>query len=207
MYNTIAEPQPISGVALTVTASLGAAVFPADAALPAELLRCAEVAMFEAKRSLRSHECYSASLDRFSTASLALRSDFAHALRAGGLSLVYQPKVSTATGALVGVEALARWKHPTKGAISPAEFVPLAETTELIHPFTEYVLGCALEQCAAWQRSGRGVPVAVNVSVNNLMDPNFVALVGATLARCGVPPAMLELEVTGGRWRATPRSR
>ncbi|WP_157615625.1 EAL domain-containing protein [Rhizobacter sp. Root404] len=80
--------------------------------------------------------------------------DFAHALRLRALSLVYQPKVATATGRLVGVEALARWKHPVKGVVSPSEFVPLAETTELIHPFTEFVLRSALAQGRDWAGAG-----------------------------------------------------
>jgi predicted signal transduction protein with EAL and GGDEF domain len=116
LYDTIAEPLTISGVSLTMTASLGSAVYPDDSTAPAELLRYAEMAMFEAKRELRPHERYSPALDRFSADSLALRCDFAHALRLRELSLVYQPKVATATGRLVGVEALARWKHPVKGA-------------------------------------------------------------------------------------------
>ncbi|MES2992888.1 MAG: EAL domain-containing protein [Pseudomonadota bacterium] len=194
--DTIAEPLPIGGVSLTMTASLGTAVHPDDAALPADLMRHAEIAMFEAKRELRPHQRYTPELDRFSADSLALRCEFAHALRVGGLSLVYQPKLATATGELVGVEALTRWKHPTRGFVSPAEFVPMAETTELIHPFTEFVLRTALAQCRAWREAGRGVPVAVNVSVNNLMDANFVALVRTLLAQHAVPPGMLELEVT-----------
>ncbi len=193
---TIAEPLSIDGVSLTMAASLGTAVYPDDSALPAELMRYAEIAMFEAKRELRPHERYTPALDRFSADSLALRCEFAHALRVGGLSLVYQPKLATATGELVGVEALTRWKHPVRGFVSPAEFVPMAETTELIHPFTEFVLRTALAQCRAWRERGRGVPVAVNVSVNNLMDANFVALVRTLLAQHEVPPGMLELEVT-----------
>ena len=98
--------------------------------------------------------------------------------------------------ALMGVEALSRWNHPVKGPIAPFEFLPLAETTELIHPFTDLVLKNAVEQIATWLAGGHAVPVAVNISANNLLDPLFFEKLRALLARTGVPARLLELEVT-----------
>jgi EAL domain-containing protein (putative c-di-GMP-specific phosphodiesterase class I) len=125
-----------------------------------------------------------------------MKGDFAKAIRDGSLSLVYQPKLRVSDLALVGVEALSRWNHPVKGLVAPGEFLPLAETTELIHPFTDLVLKNAVGQIASWLAAGHAVPVAVNISANNLLDPLFVEKLRALLARTGVPARLLELEVT-----------
>jgi len=109
---------------------------------------------------------------------------------------VYQPKVRLADGSLAGVETLARWEHPVRGFVPPGHFVPLAENSELVHPFTYYILETALAQAARWLELGHAVPVAVNVSVNNLLDHAFVDKVSEVLERCAVPPRLLELEVT-----------
>ena len=189
-----------------MTASLGAAVDPEDAKTPRDLLRCADIAMYAARRELRSHQRYRTTLDHFTRDSLALQAEFACALREGGLSLVYQPKVSMATGNLVGVEALSRWMHPVKGPVPPATFIPLAETTELIHPFTEFVLREALAQARRWLSAGHTVPVSVNISANNLMDPHFVEMIRGLLALYVVPASQLELEVTESALMRNPDS-
>jgi EAL domain-containing protein (putative c-di-GMP-specific phosphodiesterase class I) len=108
----------------------------------------------------------------------------------------YQPKVKLSDGALVGFEALARWTHPTEGPILPGVFVPLAETTELIYPFTLQVLRAAIEQLKSWLVHGHSVSVSVNISSNNLLDPDFVGQVSALLLEFGISPTQLELEVT-----------
>jgi diguanylate cyclase (GGDEF)-like protein len=186
----------IDGIALELGASLGVAVYPNDAQTPAELLRCADIAMYAAKHNMRPHQRFAQRLNHFTTDSLAKKSDLSHALREGGLTLVYQPKVDLATGALAGVEALSRWQHPVKGAISPAQFIPLVESTELIHPFTRHVLDAVLLQSRRWLDAGYRVPVSANISTNNLMDTTFVEMVRGLLARHQVPPELIELEVT-----------
>jgi len=196
LQETIRQPITIDGVPLELTASLGGALYPDDAKTPSDLLRCADIAMYVAKRELRSHQRYAASMDNYSAESLSLQADFARAIRERGISLVYQPKVKMADGTLVGVEALSRWTHPTRGQISPATFVPIAENSELIHPFTEYVLQEALAQAKQWLRAGHHVPVSVNISTHNLMDANFIGTVRGLLARYEVPASQLELEVT-----------
>lgn len=102
---------------------------------------------------------YTEGLDNFTSGALAMKADFAKAIRDGALSLVYQPKLRVSDQALVGVEALSRWNHPVKGPIAPFEFMPLAETTELIHPFTDLVLKNAVTQIATWLAGGHAVPV------------------------------------------------
>ncbi|MBY0234315.1 MAG: diguanylate cyclase, partial [Burkholderiaceae bacterium] len=154
---------------LEFSASIGYANWPQDAASTDELLRCADVAMNHAKLNLKPMSPYLAAFDSFSPDMLELRADFIKALRSEGLSLDYQAKVRLSDGALIGVEALARWVHPSKGHIPPLTFIPLAENSELIHDFTHFVLEAALLQAKAWEQAGHPLPVAVNLSVNNLL--------------------------------------
>ena len=184
------------GVELDLTASMGAALYPQDAQTPTELLRCADIAMYSAKGDLRPYSRYSKLADSFTPEMLALKSEFAKALREGGLRVVYQPKVRLADGALMGLEALSRWTHPAIGPVSPARYIHLVESTELIHPLTQFVLKSAVEQIARWREMGHNVPVAVNISANNLLDHTFVEKLGETLQAAAVPAHLLELEIT-----------
>ena len=186
----------IQNVELAVTASIGVAAFPADARTSTELLRCADIAMYSAKADLSSHCLYLETMDHFTPDALAMKAEFAKAIREDTLTLVYQPKLRLGDGALVGLEALSRWVHPTKGPIAPVRFMPLAETTELIHPFTELVLKNAVGQIARWLALGHAVPVAVNISANNLLEHRFAETLRARLAESRVPAHLLELEVT-----------
>lgn len=181
---------------LEFSASIGYASWPQDAANTDELLRCADVAMNFAKQNLKPMSAYLAAFDSFSPDMLDLRVDFIKALRSNGLSLEYQAKVKLSDGALIGVEALARWVHPNKGNIPPLTFIPLAENSELIHDFTHFVLEAALLQAKAWAQAGHPLPVAVNLSVNNLLDHRFVERLDALLKRVDVSPNLLEIEVT-----------
>jgi diguanylate cyclase (GGDEF)-like protein len=192
----LAEPIRIDGVELSLTASMGAALYPADAQTPAELLRRADVAMYSARGALRSYSRYSRVMDNFTAEMLALKAEFARALREGGLSIVYQPKVRLSSGRLVGLEALSRWFHPNVGAVPPATYVRLAESSELIHPFTLFMLHSAAGQIARWRDAGHAVPVSVNISPNNLLDHAFVDKLAAVLEDAALPGHLLELEVT-----------
>ncbi len=184
------------GVELDLAASIGAAVYPRDARSPSELLRCADIAMYAAKEELSAFRRYEQVMDHFTPEMLALQSDLGKALREGSLSVAYQPKVRLADGELIGFEALARWTHPTMGPIAPSRFVPLADGTELVHAFAQYMLRAACAQLLAWTRRGHNVPVSVNISANNLLDSGFVEKVRAVLESFSMDPALLELEVT-----------
>ncbi len=181
---------------LEFSASIGYANWPQDAASTDELLRCADVAMNFAKQNLKPMSAYLAAFDSFSPDMLDLRVDFIKALRSNGLSLEYQAKVRLSDGALIGVEALSRWVHPSKGNIPPLTFIPLAENSELIHDFTHFVLEAALLQAKAWAQERHPLPVAVNLSVNNLLDHRFVERLDALLRRIDLAPHLLEIEVT-----------
>lgn len=184
------------GVELDLAASIGAAVYPRDARTPSELLRCADIAMYAAKEELSAFRRYDQVMDQFTPEMLALQSELGKALREGSLGVAYQPKVRLADGELIGLEALARWSHPTMGPIAPSRFVPLADGTELVHPFAQYMLRAACAQVLEWARRGHSVPISVNISANNLLDSGFVDKVRAILDSFAIDPALLELEVT-----------
>jgi EAL domain-containing protein (putative c-di-GMP-specific phosphodiesterase class I)/FixJ family two-component response regulator len=127
------------------------------------------------------------------------------AIASGQLLMYYQPKRAARDRRLVGVEALVRWQHPRRGLLLPGRFVPLAERTELARPLSECVLQYALAQCRAWSQSGADVPVAVNLCVQDAQDPDLPAQVMDLLARFGIPPAMLTLELTEGAVMTNPQ--
>src|SRR3712207_1859906 len=141
-------------------------------------------------------DAYAPERDQYSPRRLRLATDLRTALEEGGLAVHYQPQVELATGRVTGVECLLRWPHPELGAIGPDEFVPVAEHTGLIRPLTLHVLDVALEHCAAWRREGLDVPVAVNLSVRSLLDPELADDVARLLRAAEVPARSLTLEIT-----------
>jgi len=190
------EPIHLDGVPIGVDASIGIALHPAHGGDMGELIRRADIAMYEAKRAHSGYAVYCPELDPHTSDRLALASDLRAAIQAGELSVHYQPKVLVDGRALAGVEALVRWVHPVRGMLSPAEFIPLAEHTGLMGPLTSHVLRTALAQVRDWLDEGLEVAVAVNVAPRSLLDPRFPAEVAGVLEACGVPAHLLELEVT-----------
>jgi diguanylate cyclase (GGDEF)-like protein len=192
----LSRPVRLAGTEQELSISVGLALYPQDAVHCDELMRRAGVALRQAKSELKTMARYNLAFDDFSPEMLGLRSDFARALREASLTLVYQPKVRLADGRIAGAEALTRWRHASRGDVTPQLFVPLAENSELIHEFSQFVLDTALQQLAQWLRLGVAVPVAVNLSVNKLLDPGFVAHLEKQMQRFEVPAQYLELEVT-----------
>ncbi len=186
----------VRSVEINLAASMGGALYPQDAKTASELLRCADIAMYEAKHEMRPFSRYSQSMDSFTPEMLALQSEFANALHQNEVTVAYQPKIRLSDGALIGLEALARWTHPTRGSIPPAQFVHLVESTELIHPFTLYILNVVTRQMAKWIAAGHNISVSVNISANNLLDNSFIDRLSEVLSNSGVPAALLELEIT-----------
>jgi EAL domain-containing protein (putative c-di-GMP-specific phosphodiesterase class I) len=128
---------------------------------------------------------------------MELENSLRKAIEQNQLQLHYQPQVEIASGDIVGVEALTRWKHPEYGFVAPVEFIPLAEETGLIVPLGKWILHQACLQNKAWQNAGLiKVPVAVNISVRQLQDDDFVSAVGSILQETGLDPSYLELEIT-----------
>ena len=189
------EPFAVYDIALDVDASIGMALAePGDDV--ETLLRHADVAMYEAKAAHHPFARYEASRDDNDLSRLVLLGDLRRAIASGGLTLHYQPKVNAATGALSSVEALVRWQHPTLGLLQPDEFIPLAESTAIIHALTTEVLRLALSQARKWADAGHSIPVAVNISARSLLDSSFPAQVHELLDAHGVPPHLLSLELT-----------
>ncbi|WP_407561375.1 putative bifunctional diguanylate cyclase/phosphodiesterase [Streptomyces sp. 184] len=191
----LGSPLDLDGMSLVLEASAGVAVYPEHATETEGLLQRADVAMYQAKRDRSGVEVYEARRDGNTPDRLGLLGDLRRALQAHEVALHYQPKVGF-DGRVVGLEALVRWAHPERGHVSPEEFIAIAETSGLMPVLTEYVLETALAQVADWRAAGLQVPVAVNVSPRDVHTPGFAGAVAARLARHGVPPGALQLEIT-----------
>ncbi len=193
----VAEPTVVGSVELAVEASVGVSVARVGSCDIAELLRRADIAMYQAKGSGRAIAGYDAASDEASVDRLAVATEMQAALELGNqIVLDYQPSVDLATGAPLGAEALVRWQHPRRGLLGPSDFIPHIEQTDLIGPLTRHVLDLALAACAEWSRHGIVVPVAVNLSARALLDRELPHRVGRLLDRHRVPPPMLVLEIT-----------
>ncbi len=186
----------VEGVELEVDASIGIVLSGEHGPDAVTLLQHADVAMYVAKTRNVGVFAYSKEVDDHSPERLALLGDLRRALELHEIVLHYQPKVRVATGEVVGVEALARWEHPTRGLLYPDSFIPAAEHTGLIGPFTRYVLDAALAQARTWADAGVPLTVSVNLSGRNLLDDRLPTEVADLLTAHGVPASLLELEVT-----------
>ncbi len=190
----------VDGHELFVTASMGITLYPFDDRGAQELLRNADVAMYRAKEyGKNNYQFYVAEMTAKATERLALENDLRSALARGELSLHYQPIADCRSGRIVGMEALLRWKHPARGMISPALFIPLAEETGFIIPIGEWVLRTACEQCRQWQKQGfPSLYVAVNLSSRQFHQKDLPASVYRILHDTGLSPGSLGLEITEG---------
>jgi diguanylate cyclase (GGDEF)-like protein len=192
------SPFAVAGGEFFATASVGVCLFPDDAATLGELVSSADTALYHAKQSGRNQlaefvPAMTAATQRRAVLERALR----RAIGAGQLAVHYQPQFDCASEALVGVEALLRWHHPEHGAVSPAEFIPIAEESGLIVQLGAWVLQRACAEVAGWERAGGpALTLAVNMSARQLREPGFIDEVTRALADSGLPPARLELELT-----------
>jgi len=197
LAEVVAEPVDVAGVQLSVEVSVGVVTATAGAVDMTELLRRADIAMYQAKRAGQVVSRYDAIRDVASTDRLALLAEMREALAGGDqIHLLVQPAVRLLDGVVIGVEVLARWEHPRRGSLLPADFLPAVELGDLIGPFTRYVLGGALTVMAAWRAQGVDVPWAVNLSARGLLDPALPGDVRALLDRHAIPPHRLVLEIT-----------
>ncbi|GAC1383391.1 MAG: EAL domain-containing protein [Marmoricola sp.] len=190
----------IHGHELTVTPSIGGALYPRDGADAATLLKNADTAMYHAKAVGRSnYQWFSAAMLDETNDKLALSSALRLALGAGELAVVYQPQIALATGEVVGVEALARWFSPQHGAVGPDRFIPIAEDSGLIGQLGEWVLRQACADIPALSKSlGRSLKVAVNVSPRQFARGDFFSTLIRAIEESDLDPHNLELEITEG---------
>jgi diguanylate cyclase (GGDEF)-like protein/PAS domain S-box-containing protein len=197
ILNVVAQPCSLDGAQFTLTCSIGGAIAPAHGSTADELLRHAETAMRAVKvagrASFRLHQAR-AEVDRRSHMKLdhAMR----QALVSGRFRLLYQPQVSLADGRVTGAEALLRWRDPEMGDVPPGRFIPVAEDSGFIVPIGDWVLSQAVRQAALWHSKGQSIPIAVNVSALQFQQAHFVDRVASVLAVSGLPPPLLELELT-----------
>jgi diguanylate cyclase (GGDEF)-like protein len=195
LTEALREPFTISGISLDVEASIGVVVAVPDTDVDV-VLRHADVAMYEAKSVHLPFTRYEIDRDDNTIARLQLLGDLRRAIGNGELVLHYQPKVSATTGELHSVEALVRWQHPTRGLLLPDTFIPIAESTAVIHPLTTEILRQALSQVRSWLEHGWNIPVAVNISARSLLDLTFPAQVQLQLDAIDVPASLLSFELT-----------
>lgn len=195
----LSEPLRIDGLVFSLHASIGGTCFPKlDGESATDLMREADTAMYAAKSAGRGTlRLYQAGMRDQVASRLVLEADLRHALQHGGLSLALQGQWRP-DGRLAACEALLRWQHPVRGAVSPAEFIPLAEEGPLIIDIGRWVLREACSVLARWLALGIELPMAVNVSPRQFCEPAFVHFVLDTLAAAGVPPRLLTLEITEG---------
>ena len=196
LLKAMREPFASGGITVELDVQCGLVEFDLLPAEAADVLRRATSAMHESISLGRSPLWHGDGFDAAHKRAYALLRDLLPGLRSGQFRLVYQPKLNLRSGRYSGVEALARWAHPALGNVSPGEFVPLVESTTLIHEFTPWVIDTALAQLKQWQAEGIDVTVAVNVSSRNLDQPGFVDVVGDACRRHDVAPARLHIECT-----------
>jgi diguanylate cyclase (GGDEF)-like protein len=192
----LAEPVRLEGMSFEINASVGIALYPDDAGSVEQLLQHADVAMYLAKERRTGVERYAGPAGGHFPARLSLLGDLRRGIDHGEFELYYQPTVLLAGGRTAGMEALLRWQHPSRGRIGPAEFIPLAEQSFIMHDLTAYVIRAALGQAAAWRLRGLPVQLSVNVSVRDLLDAGLAGRVEGELAALGLPPEVLLIEVS-----------
>jgi diguanylate cyclase (GGDEF)-like protein len=181
-----------------VTLSLGASIFPMDGETPDALVRAADIAMYRSKRRGRNtYQLFTPERSASSPSRLNLEAQLRNALRAGEFALHYQPIVDLGSGRILGIEALLRWLPGDGSVISPASFIPVAETSDLIVPISQWVLRSACTQFLAWRaHADPGLTVAVNLSTRVFQQPDLVGEVSAVLEEAQLPPECLDLEIT-----------
>ena len=192
------QPITIKGQEFFITASAGIAVFPFDGENTDELIKHADMAMYEAKSKGKNRFSFcTVEMKKEVLDNMELTNSLYRALERNELFLNYQPQVNPHTLEIIGTEALIRWQHPRKGIIPPGRFIPLAEKTSLIHSIGEWVLMTACRQNMEWQNQGlKPARVAVNLSVKQFYNPNIVDIVDRVLRETKLKPSYLELEVT-----------
>ncbi|MGF1692213.1 bifunctional diguanylate cyclase/phosphodiesterase [Photobacterium kagoshimensis] len=195
--NAVSTPCYLSGRKHTQTSSIGIAFYPQDGSDLQSLLKAADTALYTAKdHGKNQYAFYSKLLTKEAEYRLKVEQHLREAIENQSLSLAYQPQIDLHTGTCVGVEALSRWQHPELGHVSPSDFISTAERIGMIQPLTELVLKTACTQAVNWQQQGLGSRrVAINISPNHFLDPDFIPLIKRVITETGIDASNLELEV------------
>ncbi|TMF80901.1 MAG: EAL domain-containing protein [Chloroflexi bacterium] len=204
IITALQRPFEIEGDAHEISVSIGMAISPQHGEDVETLLRRADIAMYSAKRTPGGSAVYAEEADPEGSNQLALMAELRHTIETDQLQVVYQPIVGFTEGEVMRVEALARWRHPSRGLVAPGEFIPLAERSGLVKSLFSRVLAMTLAQCAAWRDANLPLQAAVNLSIRNLLDPELPRVVGQALERAGIPPGWLAFEITETMLMAEP---
>ncbi len=192
----LSDPVFVEAQPIDISATVGLALAAADAPSADELLRCADLALEHARREKRPLAAYAEALKPAARDQLSLLGELRHAVEHDELRLFFQPKIELKTGRVAGAEVLLRWQHPSRGLLSPADFIPFAEQTGFIRRLTRWTLDHAIAQGARWQQAGKALGLAVNISAEDIADLRLDSRVASLLTRHQLPPALLTLEVT-----------
>ncbi|MEH2559280.1 diguanylate cyclase (GGDEF)-like protein/PAS domain S-box-containing protein [Bradyrhizobium algeriense] len=194
IYEAIRQPYQCLGHHLSTDASVGIAIAPEDGTELDQLIKHADLAMYAAKaEGRRIHRFFEPAMDARAKARLTMEQDLRQALADDDFEIYYQPLLDLASGEVTGCEALLRWRHPERGMVSPAEFIPVAEDTGLINELGDWVMQTACNEAAGWPSRVR---LAVNVSPIQLKSPTLALRITGALAASGLPPDRLEIEIT-----------
>jgi diguanylate cyclase len=198
------EPFQLEGMSLRVDASIGIALAPDHDTTPEKVLQKADVAMFAAKRAHAPWQIYSSDHDQNARDRLELMEDLRDAIHHREIVLFYQPILDLSKGSVTGAEALARWRHPSRGVLAPAVFLGLVSDAGLMGPFTMAVLDQAFVQQARWSEQGYDLGVSVNISAASLRDDELPDKIATLMSTRGVNPASITLEITEDCFIANP---
>ena len=190
------DPFVVSGITVSIGASVGVAIYPQHGKDSHELLRAADVAMYEAKKRSLGAKLYETTIDEYSRQRLSYANELKKAVEENQLVLHYQPKIDLVTGRTAGFEALVRWQHPEQGLLFPDAFIDLVEMGEIIHPFTRAVIELAVREKKYLHALGYAQPVAINLSARNLLDDACYKSLENALADHQLSAAEVELELT-----------
>jgi len=204
ILNTLQQPFVVEGQVLEVGGSIGIAIYPEHGGDARTLMRCADVAMYSAKQANAGYMFHNQEQEKHSPDELSLVVEMRSAIQRDEFELYYQPKRHLRSGLMTRAEVLVRWRHPVRGLLAPASFIPIAERTGLIKPMTDWILDRALAQVRSWQDAGAPVHVAVNVSAKSLQDQTLPARVQALLDKWQVDPRFLKIEITESSIMADP---
>ena len=200
IINSIQQPTEVDGNVIQIGTSIGISFYPDDASTPDELIRMADVALYQAKDDgRRVFRLYDPQMDADTKAQKQIEIDLNKALENDELLLHYQPQFDAITDEMVGVEALIRWVHPEKGMISPYSFIPVAELCGLMIPIGQWVLNTACKAAKSWQEKGLPkIRISVNISARQFHADNFLDTIEEALNMSNLDPRWLELEITEG---------
>lgn len=197
VQEVLKQPFQIQHLQLNVQVNLGAAIFPDHGGNSSELLKHAQMAMYDSQKVVSRYNFYKSSMDQKLLERLLLENELHQALSKNELFVVYQPQVDLRSGQIFALEALVRWDHPTRGLVSPAEFIPMAEETGLIIPIGEWVLRTACKQTKKWHDNGfPHLGISVNLSTQQFFQQNLIETIEGILKDIELEPKYLELEIT-----------